>query len=65
MTETPKSLDDSFARAVRGYAIGRRVERTYGPREENYDRIEDCGHEYAEPDAMGDRICIHCGTVEA
>lgn len=62
MITSPK--DPGFASAVRGCAIGRRVERTYGPREENYDRPEDCGHEWT-CDGLGNSVCVHCGTLEA
>lgn len=55
---TPK--DPRFAAAVRGF----RVERTYPANEENYDRVEECGHEF-EPDEEGRSACIHCGTLEA
>lgn len=63
MITSPK--DERFAGAVRGYgfATGRRVERTYGAREESYDLVEDCGHVWT-CDGTGNSVCEHCGTLE-
>ena len=55
--------DPRFAAAVRGYAYGRKVGRTYPANEENYDQVEDCGHVWT-CNGLGESVCEHCGALE-
>lgn len=58
--------DPRFAAAVRGYAFGRKVGRSYRANEENYDQVEECGHEFTRRHIIDGRgICRHCGCLEA